>query len=455
MSEKIEQLVAMRLNTYFKNQPMTPALAELKTELATDLNEAANDKAQAGATPEAAVAEAFSDFGDINAVIAQVNADNGTTEAFHQHRMTMNDDGVQIDDGKTLKIDRDGVSLNEGRTFKADADGVSIGNGAIKADADGLKLGKLVMNDDGISFNGQPATQPDWGGPAQPMNLAGEYQDSLRLANEQRFAVADVQDLAISYRSARVKILPTVGGSDEIIVREYLQPNNSAYYAQITQQGPRLQVAQGKVPFLIPLRVHVQIHVPADFAGNLTVQSQSGTVLLAGLTQLGIVNLQVASGNCDLADLKAQALSADLKSGSLKLSRIQVADQFGMLVRSGRIRLASVTAGQFTVNATSGSIQGTGLVGGGSWNAHSGAIRLAFQRLTGDINLNAHSGAIKLATPADASYTYELESHSSRVIAPKRAVKDRIADGYQTGTVGTTAQVNIHGRAHSGSIQLY
>lgn len=36
MSAKIEQLVAMRLNTYFKQQPVTPALTELKTELATD-----------------------------------------------------------------------------------------------------------------------------------------------------------------------------------------------------------------------------------------------------------------------------------------------------------------------------------------------------------------------------------------------------------------------------------
>jgi len=109
MSEKIEQLVAMRLNTYFKTQTMTPALIELKTELATDLNEAANDKAANGLDSEAAVAEAFSDFGDINALIQQINTENGNETNLHAHHVVMDDEGIEIDGGERLKVNSDGI----------------------------------------------------------------------------------------------------------------------------------------------------------------------------------------------------------------------------------------------------------------------------------------------------------------------------------------------------------
>jgi len=439
MTEKIEQLVAMRLNTYFKNQATTPALTELKTELEADLNEAANDKVKAGQEPEDAVAEAFSDFGDINDLIQQINAENGTNQKLHGPHIVVDDDGVSINEGKTLKIDRDGMSIN---------------NGTIEANSDGLKIGKLVMNDDGINYAGEPVGQFGFDEMDQSVNLAGEYQDNLRLVNEQRFDAAEIQDLSIAYRSAQVKVLPTIGGQNEIIVREYMKPNNTAYYAKIEQRGNALRVEQGKVPFLIPLRVHVQIHVPEDYAGDLKLASKSGSVLLAGLKHLNVMNLRVTSGNCRVAGVAATAMSADIISGSLKLSQVQVADQFGMLVKSGRIRLSQVAAGQFTVNATSGSIHGVDVSGQGSWTAHSGTIKLALRQLTGDLNLNAHSGAIKLTMPQDASYRYQLESHSGRVTSPERAVKEHVADGYQAGYVGPTAKHLITGRAHSGSIKL-
>lgn len=455
MSEKIEQLVAMRLNTYFKAQTMTPAMTELKTELATDLNEAANDKSEGGLDPEAAVAEAFSDFGDINDLIKQVNSENGNDKNLHAHHVVMDGDGIEVDDGETLKIDAEGMTIKGGRLFSADANGVSINNGAIKADKDGLKLGHLTINSEGINHHDPTSSAPDFDASVQPLNLAGAYLDNLALVNEQRFAVADIDDLSIAYRSARVKVLPTVGGDDEIIVREYMNHNNAAYKATTAQTGRALSIEQGKVPFLIPLRVHAQILVPAKYAGNLKLSSASGTVLMAGLTNLNIVNLRVTSGSCKLDTLAAQALSTDVVSGSLVMNHIQVTGQFGMLVKSGRLKMAAVQAGQFTVNVVSGSIQGSQLVGGGSWSAKSGSMKLGFDRLTGDLNLNDKSGSIKFYVPRDASYRYELEARSGRVYAPINSQPEHIADGYQTGQVGTTPTYTIIGRTTSGSIHLY
>ena len=170
MSAKIEQLVAMRLNTYFKQQPVTPALTELKTELATDLNEAANDKERGGLDPEAAVAEAFSDFGDINDLIQQVNTENGDTDKVRRHQITVDEDGIAIDNGEALKINAEGISIN---------------NGAIKADANGLKVGRWTLDADGINEQ-EPANTA--APSSRPVNLAGEYVERLPLVNEQRVA---------------------------------------------------------------------------------------------------------------------------------------------------------------------------------------------------------------------------------------------------------------------------
>jgi len=440
MSAKIEQLVAMRLATYFKTQTMTPALTELKTELATDLNEAANDKERSGKEPEEAVAEAFSDFGDINDLIKQVNDENGTTKTIHGHHTVIDGDGIMVDDGETHQINADGVSIN---------------HGAIQANANGIKLGSWTVDHNGINLNGDAQRQADFVQPSMPINLTGEYHDNLPLVNEQRLTADQVVMIGVNYRSARVKILPTQGAGDEIIIREYMNHKNPAYKARIEQVGNSLQVVQGKVPFLIPLRVHVQIHIPVNFTGELALVSRSGSVLAAGLEQLKMLNLKVTSGSARLAALHVQALSAEVTSGSCEVSQVQVVKQLGLLVKSGRVRLSEVTAGTYTVAAISGSVVGSQLRGGGSWNAKSGSIKLGFVSIDGDINLDAHSGSVKVTTPTDASYRYELESHSGHVKAPQTGQAAHFADSYQTGQVGSTGNYLIRGRAHSGSIYVY
>lgn len=439
MSAKIEQLVAMRLNSYFKDQPNTPALTELKDELSADLNEAAEDKLRAGQEPESAVAEAFSDFGDINALIRQINAENGTDKVVHGHHVVMDDNGLFVDDGETLKIDADGLSIN---------------NGTIKADRHGLKLGSWTFDDRGINLNDD--AQADFKAAAEPapVDLTGEYHENLPLVNEQRFNAAALTHLVIDYQAAQVKILPTTGADDEVIVREYMNHNNPAYQAKTRVDGQALRIVQGKVPFLIPLRVHVQIHVPANYAGDLTLDSRSGTALLAGLTKLQQVTVKVVSGTARLRDLKLSALSSEVTSGSCELTRVAVANQLGMLVKSGRCRLQQVTADRFTVNAVSGTIIGEQLAGGGDWSVKSGTLRLAFARVAGDTNLEAQSGTIKVAVPADASYHYELEAHSGRVVAPERGAITHSADGYRAGQVGTTGAYLIQGQTTSGTIRL-
>ena len=439
MSVKIEQLIAMRLNTYFKHQPVTPALTELKTELATDLNEAANDKARGGLEPEAAVAEAFSDFGDINQLIQQVNAENGTTKHVHGHRVTVAEDSITVDDGKTLKIDAQGLSINDG---------------VIKADAHGLKVGRWTLDSTGLNEQASTDTAASSRPQDQSVNFTGEYTERLPLVNEQRLPVAGLTSIAISAQSATVKVLPTRGTTDEVIVREFMNYKNPAYQGQVTQTGTELQIVQGKVPFLIPLRVHIQVLIPTQFGGALSLASRSGNVLLGGLQRLAGLNLQVTSGNARVTAIAAVTLSSAITSGSLEMAHVQIAEQLELLVKSGRIQLRRVTAGTYAVNAASGSINGQQLRGGGHWVAKSGSIKLTFAAITGNTDLTANSGSIKVVMPMDASYRYELESQSGRVQAPKYATVDRQADGYQTGQVGSTGAYLIRGRARSGMINL-
>lgn len=480
MSAKIEQLVAMRLNTYFKHQPDTAALVELKTELAADLNEAANDKAASGFEPEEAVAEAFSDFGDINALIKQINEENGSTEHVHGHQVIVDDNGIEIDDGKTLKINADGLSINNG-TIKADANGLKVGNWIL--DAHGLQNQAETDFDDerrsqqrGQSQQQEQSQQPgetsqretdadqeqsttddtatDESNPHVTANLDDVYRERHPLVNEQRVSLTGLAHIAINYRAATVKVLPTREAGDDVIIRDYMNYNNPAYYSQVTTFEDRLEIVQGKVPFLIPLRVHVQILIPASYAGQLTLNDRSGNVIMGNLQHLSELQLQVVSGSARLVAVGMTTFTSEVTSGSLTMADVQVAEQLVLNVKSGRTRLLDVAAGNYNVRVTSGSVSGQQVRGGGQWTAKSGSIKLALAAINGDTTLAAHSGSIKVSTPADASYRYELESQSGRVTAPHFAQVDHHADGYQAGRVGTTATYLISGRARSGSISL-
>ena len=72
-------------------------------------------------------------------------------------------------------------------------------------------------------------TATDESNPHVTANLDDVYRERHPLVNEQRVSLTGLAHIAINYRAATVKVLPTREAGDDVIIRDYMNYNNPAY----------------------------------------------------------------------------------------------------------------------------------------------------------------------------------------------------------------------------------
>lgn len=447
MSEKINKLVDTKLDDYFDGYLYSQDLRELKDEISSDLIAAAEDNVEEGLSEEEAVDQAFKDFGDIDMAIDDVldeaDDDKSKQHATHTntwgHHIDVDDHGIRIDKGKVLNINDDGITVNNGKT--------------IKIDEDGVKLGNMVIDSDGIKFDGK--TKTDF------VNFDDDFDDnfdtevnveSLPLTDMSEFDVDDVRNLDISYVNASLKLLPT--SADKIVIREYMSRKNPEYQVKTDLVGNTLKIIQGKVPHFLPLKIKVQVLVPKSFAGNLRVINQSGSLQVQDLKHLNDAQIEVHSGTIYLDSLKLKQLLLSTTSGKITLEDLTVKENLDLESKSSVINLSDVACPNFKYVVKSGTIRGFDLSGAGKLSAKSGTIKVNFQELTGDVTCDSNSGRIKLQMPEADSYNFDLEAQSGTVKMAVPANYKHDVLSLKEGTVGNAPQYNLKVRAKSGTIKV-
>jgi hypothetical protein len=282
-----------------------------------------------------------------------------------------------------------------------------------------------------------------------------QFNDQLPLVNEKEFAADSLNELIVNCLQAQVKILPLQDkNSRKILVREFMNFNNSAYYARFEQSGGQLLIKQGKTPFLIPLKVQLQIQVPADFAGKLTISETKGSAAIERLNALKNVVLQIKSGEAEIKNTRMQQLNGKILSGSCQLDSVKTDQLLALQVSSGSARLTAVTAQNFDIKVQSGRIKGEQLTGKGSFQVASGMLKLIFSALNGDLLLAVKSGSIKATLPATATYRYDLKALNGRIKAPNQAETLHQAMGHQSGQIGADPKYLVRGETISGTIKI-
>ncbi|GEO62904.1 DUF4097 family beta strand repeat-containing protein [Companilactobacillus nantensis] len=449
MSEMINKLVDEKLTKIFADYPTTDDLKELQEELSSDLIASAEDKITAETTEQAAVDQAFQEFGDIDEVISQVldeHDDNETENHYHktihEHHIDLDDDGIRIDNGKILNIDEDGLTINNGKT--------------VRIDGDGVKLGNMVINENGINFHGQsqPKTSFDEFN-AKFNNNAYDTEvhvESLPLTDESEFAVEDINKVDVTYENADVKILPTKG--TKIMIHEYMSRTNPDYQVKTDLVDDTLVIKQGRWPHFLPLKVKVQILLPESFAGKVRVNNRSGNLLMQNLSQLDSALINVKSGIVNIRNLKLDQLLINASSGKVVMEDLNISNDLSVESRSGVIKLDNVYSPNYNILARSGTIKGIDLGGGGKITAKSGTIKLEFAKITSNVAVTNNSGTVRLTMPEHDSYNFDLEAKSGTVKMNHAANYKHDVQSLKEGTVGTDPLYNLSVRAISGTIKV-
>lgn len=448
MSEKINKLVEEKLDKIFADYPTTKDLTELKEELLSDLIASAEDKLASESDEEAAVEKAFRDFGDIDDVITQVlQDDDSNTKEKHQtshHRIDLDDEGVRIDNGKTLNIDSNGITINDGKS--------------VRIDSDGVKLGNMVIDEDEISFGNHKKTNFD----NFDAHFKAQFNDtdfdtevhveSLPLADTNELDLTDIKTIAIAYESAVLKVLPTKG--DKIVVREYMSRANPDYQVRTKVVGDTLKIVQGKIPHFLPLKIKVQVLIPNNFSGQLKVNDHSGNLTVQNLSSIDETLINVRSGMVNVRNMVVKKLLISSASGKIVLEDLNASQQLAIESKSSVVNLDNVYSPNYSISAKSGTIKTVDLGGAGKINAKSGIIKVDFAKVTGNVSVENVSGTIKLTMPENDSYNFDLEAQSGTVKIHQTAKFKHDVLSLKEGTVGNDPQYTLTARAKSGTIKV-
>lgn len=450
MNKLINELVNQKLNKIFADYPETADLNDLKDEIASDLIASAQDKLTDDIDEQAAVQQAFTDFGDIDDVINQVlnegpkQTDNHYQHKFQSHILDIDEDGIRLDDGKGLTINNEGISINGGKT--------------VKIDSNGVKLGNLVINEDGIHVKDKTKSQSndafsEFNDRFNNSHYETEVQvDSLPLTDTKEFDLDSFEKIDVNYVDASLKLFPTDG--QKVIVREYMSRSNPDYQLQTSLNDETLTITQGAIPHFLPLRVKVQILIPNDFHGQLRITNRSGNLQATNLKNLDEVLINVRSGMIYLNDLTLNRLLVSSNSGKITLDTLKIERELNVKSRSSVLSLDDVTSLEYDLEARSGTIKATNLNGSGKIFAKSGTIKADFGAVNGDLMVENDSGTVKLTMPTTDSYDFDLEAKSGTVkINPSATYRHDILS-LKEGRVGDDPSYKLTVRAKSGTIKV-
>lgn len=277
-----------------------------------------------------------------------------------------------------------------------------------------------------------------------------------RLVQEQEFPAEGIGSMQIDYTKSGNDVTIYEADGDSIIVREYASYDAAdSELAQMKCQSGKLTVKgprRANTFFSINRYIYTEIYLPADYSGELKVNTVSGEISInMDLLLAGQLNLSSTSGDiyAGSENLQAEKINVSSTSGEIRLPVLE-AGEINMSTTSGDIWTAqadtfvscSSTSGEITisggtgdrkisstsgdvqvegltgniqVNTTSGEIRIRGEQGAGKLQSSSGDIQFSVGELTGDVSVNTSSGEVALELPEGVSLNFEASTSSGEI----------------------------------------
>ncbi|MGR3741717.1 DUF4097 family beta strand repeat-containing protein [Companilactobacillus sp. DQM5] len=427
---KIEMKIRTKIDQIFSKYKPSENITELKEELIADLSEIANDQQDMGKSEDEAVEAAFKHLGDLNELMQEFDEVNKEDQKIESDENTVKigkfiikDNQIKYDD--KVIIDEDRVDF--GKFLKVEDGSVDMGNGFFRVDDDGISLGHERTNG-GFSH--------------------------LKLVNNVKFDISQINDLVISYSNDQLEIKQSP--SDELIINEYMSRNNKRYYLRSTNVGNgQLYIKQGDRPIMWHVRTKIEIYLPEKYANRVTFVNKNGKVLLDQINSQADLSVTATNGATNISNANIKNLNLFCANGAIKLNSVKLQDS-EIISNNGSIT-GNNLEGLFKVKTRNGAVKLDQINGGGDFNGNNGAIRLIFTKVSEDINAFTKNGAIKMEVPADTKANFVLQSKSGIV---RNRIENKTynyeAQGFMQGVLNgeNNPEYSINAKSNHGSIKL-
>ena len=277
----------------------------------------------------------------------------------------------------------------------------------------------------------------------------GAFQ--LDLVNTQEISLKQIEIIEIRYSSDNISLHRS--NTENIIIKEYMNKDNSDYYAKISNSGNKLEVRAGKRPISIignNLRRRIEVHIPALDNKSLILMTSSGNIEGKEEYMVSSMTLECASGNITFnsvngdivarchsgnikfdkingnasiettsGDLRANSINGDViakcNSGNITFGKIN--GNASIETTSGYIKADSIkgdtvarcNSGEITMNEISGSLTA---------NVSSGNIHCGISKNSGDISLSSSSGNVTLDISRNLAFNFSSRTRSGTLRTP-------------------------------------
>jgi hypothetical protein len=299
-------------------------------------------------------------------------------------------------------------------------------------------MGLLILGVLTASLSG--AGMPDWvrglpgiyGGEGDNMIIIG---GSVELIKEESFSLDGIGSLGIHASSHRITV--TLGSGDKLTVRQY-DFNNAAPFTS-DAGGGALTIRADRTISLLNFRIGINqsprldITVPLAYAGDVSLATNSGSIMIEDRAAWGDTKLKTSSGTIRLTapavfkdlemktssgsvrteKIEASSITSETASGSQRLGDIEAGGQVLIKSSSGSVSTASIKAIEVSVATSSGSqnhgdIEADGMI---RLTSNSGSVRAGAVR-SSEHHIRTSSGSVRVG---ELTGTRNIESRSGSV----------------------------------------
>jgi hypothetical protein len=312
--------------------------------------------------------------------------------------------------------------------------------------------------------------------------------EDLPLVNTETLSLEGVESLTLSYGHDDLVLRESESG--DLVIKEYMNRDNSRYFARVSRAGGAVRIRQGRRPWLHwNWKARAEIYLPRSFRGDLRIANASGTLAAdADLLGYRTVDITVSSGEVFLKEVSGETVSIHISSGEMELRALR-GNSF-ISVSSGRLRLDQVTGGETHIKVSSGRLRigalegqaafeltsgnvvvdrarggmegrvSSGILelrdfsGPGSFRVSSGNLRMNLGELREDLRFRLSSGTIDLGIPLDIPFNLDAETSSGSVQVDEGGLEVLRVSGNVLRPLGAGAERTIFARVSSGKLVI-
>ncbi|GEM_PF-5013007 len=186
------------------------------------------------------------------------------------------------------------------------------------------------------------------------LTSCGKKQE-MKLVNEQRFQPAQVSGIRLDYDNDDITLLesPTA----DIVLKEYMDIDKSAYYARIENRNGVLSVSEGQRPGGGRLDCYVELYLPAGYEADVTVHTTESTLKTKVSHTLASLRTETTHGILEITDINVRTISVSSAGGDISLSNVKT-DMISIFHFIAESRNGSISTGYDGVAVKDGQAAG-------------------------------------------------------------------------------------------------